>query len=71
MRLCLCADEKDDMASVDSDKFCSIINKVESLHQHGKRDCFLLARGNAIFMIWVELCVCCLSAEHTHSSLGL
>ena len=40
MRLCLCADEKDEMASVDSDKFCSIINKVESLHQHGKCDCF-------------------------------
>ena len=36
----LCADEKDDMASVGSDKFCSIINKVESLHQHGKCDCF-------------------------------
>jgi hypothetical protein len=34
--LCVRADEKDDMASVDSDKFRSIINKVENLHQHGK-----------------------------------
>lgn len=39
VRLCLCVDEKDEMASADSDKFCSIINRVESLHQLGKRDC--------------------------------
>lgn len=55
MRLCLCVDDKDNMASVDSNKFCSIINKVESLHQQGKCDQFLLARGSAIFMIWVAI----------------
>lgn len=30
------ADSKDDLMSIDSDKFTRIINEVENLHQHGK-----------------------------------
>lgn len=30
-----CADEREDLTNVDSDKFNSIINEVESLHHFG------------------------------------
>ena len=47
----VCADEKDDMANADSERFSSIINKVESLHQHGK-DRPLFAGSRAVFVVF-------------------
>jgi hypothetical protein len=45
------ADEKDDMANADSEKFRSIINKVESLHQYGKDRPPFFAGLRAVFEV--------------------
>ena len=57
----VCADEKDDMANADSERFSSIINKVESLHQHGK-DRPLFAGSRAVFEV--------LGGDFPHCSFG-
>lgn len=67
VRLCLCVDEKDEMASADSDKFCSIINRVESLHQLVQRPREQIADAETLLDLTASL----VASVRSQSVLGI
>ncbi|KAL6602996.1 hypothetical protein ACP70R_043357 [Stipagrostis hirtigluma subsp. patula] len=60
-------DEKDEMASADSDKFRSIMDKVESLHQHVRRPREQIADAEAL----LDLASSLVTSVRSQSVLGI